>query len=463
MVSILPSHRTPGDLIGADVGQALQSVLPQSVGQGYQRGLGLNALDQAQKDIGEAGGDPYKIALAFSKVGAVNPNLQRSIAPLYETALNKAMAMNASKSPLAGEAQQPRNREPMEGVSPRQPAPTFMGQTEKESEFFPSNVGPQGGRGNVPQQATSGVKEQIPTPEEEVELAKKLARERTANNIPTKPQDALVEVQQNSERKRQHNAEVDKELQQRIAGQERYGNKAVDYINQFVPDANPELQAIFKKIGEDASKRGESEAETDRYLANEAKKYKNAIVNVEKSMSAPRLLNSIERAIKGTYKDMEAASDDIRKHLDPLLELGLFDTARNLLAKKGYGVEERESIINPLSTHGKAVLNQIPSQKKEILGVRAPLPADLQQDRTNNIKEGLKNLQQAQSNFSLPLARKYFEDKNYDWREFKDGLNQLIEEGFKLSDDQQIQMGILDSPPLNLLDKFLHGINIIGR
>jgi len=462
MVSILPSARSPSDLISADVGQALQSVLPQAVGQGYQRGLGLNALDQAQKDISEAGGDPYKIALAFSKVGAVNPNLQRSIAPLYETALNKAMAMNASKAPLAGEAQQPRNREPMEGVTPRQQAPTFMGQPEQQAEFFPSNIGPQGGRGNVPQQATSGVKEQIPTPEEEVDLAKKLAVQRTAQNIPTTPQQALEEVKQNSERKRLHNAEVDKELEQRIAGQQKYGDKAVDYIKKFVPDADSELEAIFRKIGEDASKRGESEAETDRYLAKEAKKYKNTIVNAEKDLSAPRLHNAITRGLDGTYKELEKASSDIRKHIQPLIDLGLFDKARNILSEKGYGIEEREAIINPLGMQSQAILNQIPVQQKTIRGIRTNIPLNRQPD-TSSIKDALVKMKQVDPNFSLSLARKSFEDKNYNWREFKDGVNELLDEGFELTDDQKNQLGVLDTPPLNLMEKVLHGINLIGR
>ncbi len=56
-----------------------------------------------------------------------------------------------------------------------------------------------------------------------------------------------------------------------------------------------------------------------------------------------------------------------------------------------------------------------------------------------------------------------FEDKGYDSRMFKDALNELEEQGFKLEDDQQRQRGILDTPPLDMLGQILSDINIRGR
>ena len=67
-------------------------------------------------------------------------------------------------------------------------------------------------------------------------------------------------------------------------------------------------------------------------------------------------------------------------------------------------------------------------------------------------------------NFSVVLARKIFEDKKYDSRIFKDALNELEQdEGFKLEPDQEKQRGNLDTPPLNRLEKILHGLGLQGR
>src|SRR5690606_27689092 len=187
--------------------------------------------------------------------------------------------------------------------------------------------------------------------------------------------------------------------------------------------------------------------------------YKNAIVNAEKDLSAPRLYNTITRSLNGTYKDLEKASSDIRKHLQPLIDLGLFDTARNILSKKGYGIEEREAIINPLGMQSQAILNQIPTREgRTIRGLRTNIPLNGQED-TSSIKDALVKMKQVDPNFSLSLARKSFEDKNYSWREFKDGVNELLDEGFELTDDQKNQLGTLDTPPLNLIEKDMHGIN----
>ena len=95
MVSILPGNqRSPWDVIGSQIGSNLHQTLPGAVQQGYQRQLGLNALDEAQKAIGTSGGDPYQIALAFAKAGAQNPALERSLGPLLQTAMQMGRAKN---------------------------------------------------------------------------------------------------------------------------------------------------------------------------------------------------------------------------------------------------------------------------------------------------------------------------------------------------------------------------------
>jgi hypothetical protein len=110
MTSILPGNaRTPWDVIGSAIGQNLSQNLPGAVQQGFQRQLGLNALDQAQQEISQAGGDPYKIALAFARAGAQNPALERSLGPLLQTALQSGKELLALKHNLQQALLHPRN------------------------------------------------------------------------------------------------------------------------------------------------------------------------------------------------------------------------------------------------------------------------------------------------------------------------------------------------------------------
>src|SRR6186713_729968 len=102
MTTILPAETSPWQVIDKAIGNQISHNLPGAVQQGYQRQLGLNALDQAQADIAQAGGDPYKIAMAFAKAGAQNPNLERSLGPLMQTAMQAGRVQNAFGPGQAG-------------------------------------------------------------------------------------------------------------------------------------------------------------------------------------------------------------------------------------------------------------------------------------------------------------------------------------------------------------------------
>lgn len=464
MVSILPSARTPWDVIGSQIGQNLHETLPGAVQQGYNRGQLQNSLSEIQKIAGNQDSSPLDITLAAMKAGAGIPGSERYLGALIPELVKFAEARRAQNVQLPGENQGQRQREPMEQniQGQVQQLPQFLNKPQQENKFFPSNIGAQESPGNLPQPATTGQVVPLLTPSEKRKEAKRLSQESTKQGIPLTPVQALEEVNKSEEDKRLHNQSVENERKQRVASQENYGEKAIKALEKVHSGATDEQKAIFGKKGEEAASRGDSEAEIDRYLAKEAVKFKNAMVNTEKDMSAPRLHNMIGRAANGTYKDLKQAGDDLRSHLKPLLDLGLYDTARNLLSNQGYGPEERDAIINPLNERANIALNRIPSVKKifkpGLGGSYSNEPVNL-----NNIKEGLLELKKADPNFSLPLARKAFEDKNYDWRSFKDALNELESEGFKLEDDQQSQRGILDTPPLSSLEQILHNLNLIGR
>lgn len=468
MVSIIPSG-TPSSLIGADVGRALQNVLPQAVGQGYNRGMLQKSLGNIKDISKDPNASPLDMLLATLQAGAGIPGSERYLAQLAPELMKFAQARRSQESPLAGEEQmQSRDRSPIDQQTQGQgqQLPNFLNQQQQPNQFFPNNIGAQGGPGNVPQAATTGQKRPILTREEKIPAAKQLSKQRTDAGIPTTAKEALDEINAAQEEDRLYNSEVDKELKQRVEGQKNYGQKAVDYLHGVYDKSTPEMDAIFQKKGEEAAKRGDSEAEINRYLANEAKHFKNAIVNAEKDVSAPRLLENIASKVQGNYKNFEKAASDVTKHLQPLIDLGLYDTARGILRDKGYGVEEREAVLHPLSNQSKSIINQIPKYV-------APLPpykggkfarsGEKPEVDLNPIKSSLIQMQQDDPNFSPVLARKAFEDKGYDWKDFGNAWNELLKEGFTPSVDQKTQSGNLDSPPLNFLDKILHGLNLIGR
>lgn len=437
MVSVLPPQLSPWQVIGKAMSQFGQNA-PELMERRYQQSQLRGNLDEISK-LAQSGGSPLDVTLAAMKAGAGIPGSERYLGQIIPM-LQQLTAANASQNaPLAGE--QPgmqRDRMPMEPMAQRQQAPTFMNQPQTQAQQnFPTAVGPQGGPGQVPQEATTGQKQRILSPAERIPEAKKLAAERTKAGIPTTAKEALEEIKENEKEKQAYNEAIDKELEQRRKGQQTYGQKAVDYLKNVLPEASPELQARFQKLGEEASRKGDSEADINAYLAKKATDLGDQITNIRKSLSAPRIQNYIQRKANGDYREFEDAAKDVRNHLKPLLDQGLYDTARVELQDLGYGPEERDMIINPLDERSKVVLNGIPEVPKA-----SKHPSFLMAERgpadKNNIKEALIGLKNSNPNFSLLLARKALEDKGYDWRSFKNAVNEMIEEGqFEYSGDQK--------------------------
>ena len=364
MVSILPPERTPFDVMGRDLGQALQSVFPQAYQKGFERQLGIKAIDDLQTELQDSKGDINKIMTSLAKAYTLNPNLQRS--GLGEHLLKMAQAENANKSKLPSELDQGGFQ-----PAPKQNLPNFLNQQSQQTEpaeFFPTNIGPKGETGNVPQEATTGKKLPLLSPDQYAGAARELAKSQTQNGIPTKPAEAMEMIKQYEEDKKLHNANVDVETAQRVEGQEKYGTKAVDYLKGAfgknpVP---PEVQAYFQKAGEDISKSGKSEAEKNRFLAEKAKNFANSVSNIKQSASAPRTHKNLLRAFDGTYKNFEDSAKDLRSHMQPILDAQLYDYGRELLSDLDYYPEEREIFVNPLADRSKALLNSVPEVSKLI-------------------------------------------------------------------------------------------------
>lgn len=463
------------------------SVMP-ALQQLQQRNLTLQGLQQAKQSASQAQ-TPSDLLFSLLEATAGRPGAERALGQLYPSLLQNFMAQKSLQVPVAGE-QQPMQRDTTPVVpSQRQNLPGFMqqpgqpypqpGQTPLQAVgkkgFFPTNVNPNEAPGNLPQAATAGIKRPVYSPQELIPQARQLAKEKQEAGIPTSVSEAYRELKERNDEDKIYNSEVDKELGQRIESQRESGEMAVKKLVKLMPKATDEQQAIFRKIGENVRGGSKSEADFDRTIAKEATKFKNTIANIEKDLSAPRLQNRLHRLFLGTDKDFQSAASDLRTKVKPLLDLGLYDTTRNLLDGLGYYPEERESIIQPLTERAQTAINLTPAAKKATRfekrpGMGAGIPtgtAQIQEytpaDR-ENIREGLLESFAKEPNSSLVLLRKGFEDKGYDWRLFKDTLNDLVQsESISLNDDQFNQLQYLDQPPLNLLEKILQSLNVQGR
>lgn len=452
MVSILPSDRTGMDVLGKYLGQGYANSLPQQYeNMKYQRGMSaIDKLQAAMKPDANGKIDQGAMLSNIARAITSNPGLERS--GLVEFAMKQAQALNSQNVdlPNARAGGEPFNEMP---PSSSQPLPSFLNKPQQENKFFPTNIGPKGGPGNAPQEATSGQKKPIKTPEQMAREAPGFARDLTNNGNPTTTKEGYEILKDQNRDNQLHNQAVDEERNQRVKAQETYGQRASDLLEKAYPGASPEMLSIAKKWGEDVSKESKSEAEIERYLVDKAKNLANSISNVKTSMSAPRVFDKIERGWNGEYKDFETSANEARNKLKPLLDLGLWDESRKLLQDLGYAKEEREMIINPLSERAKINLNSLPIAHRN----------DSSETKRDNLEQALIKLKAADPNFSPLLARKYAEDKGYDWNDFLGAWNSLVQNGFELEDDQKNQQGNLGTPPLNLLDKLLHKMDIIGR
>lgn len=470
MTTILPTARTSSDAIFEQLGQGLSQTLPQAAQQRSNREALQNSLASIKNMSNDPNSSPMDLTLATLQATAGIPGSERYVAQLIPMLQQMAAAKSAQNVPFGQGQSPPRNREPIEEINQRSPMPNFLG--NQENQNFPSNVGPNDTPGNLPQAATEGQVKPLRTPAQRRAAAVQRAKEYTANGIPMTPKEALVEINDEERDTKDYNKEVEQERQNRIVSQEDYGNKAIAQLKRIYPDATPEMETIFQKKGEEAAFQGKSEGDINRFLATEAKNFKNTISNVKSDLSAPRTQNNLHRKFLQSSKDSEQAANDLRVKLKPLLDLGLYDTSRNLLSELGYYPEEREQTINPFGERLNVLMNKVPKSEKKIIaedisgGRQTSIQAPLQYGANDlqNIKSGIKDLKNANPNFSLVLARKAFEDKNYDWRIYKDALNDMIQSGeIELEDDQQNQLKYLDTPPLNVLERILHGLNIIGR
>lgn len=367
---------------------------------------------------------------------------------------------------VARESRDQRNQFIQENQIPqRQKLPGFGG-PQYENQFYPSNLPGNEQPGNLPQPETAGTKRKVLSPEEIIAEGKRIAEEQTRlTGQPTSVLEGIKTAVQLNDLNKDYNASVEADIAQRVESQRQYGDIAVQKLEKLLPQATDEQKSFFKRKGEEAAGQFKSEGDIERYLSAEARKFKNTLSNIKNSIPAQRLSQKFVRNILGDSRDAKKTRDDINLKLQPLLKEGLYDTSRNLLSELGYHPEEREAIITDLGEYAKKSLASIPSLKGPLkIGPGGTLEQPLTPQQFDTFQDSLNDIMKNDPNTNLILLRKAYEDKGVDWRTFKDALNDLVDSGeVQLNDDQFNHLDILDNPPLNRLEKILHGLQLIGR
>lgn len=454
------------------------SMIGSALGQGLTKRLGLSEAETAAQ---QAGNDPVKLAFALARANMAAPGLERSLGQIYEQLLKRQQAQAAQNVPFGLENQIDRTAEGRqhfvnENRFQREELPGFGSSFQNQqgqSEFFPSIQPGQEYPGNVPQAATSGVKQRVPSNAEMIRNSKPLAKEMSAAGIPTTPQQAYEIQKQQRQDIIDSNALVEEERKERVAQQRDYGKLGEKAITQVMPDATPEQVAMFKRKGEEFAGKNQSEANIERKLAGEARKLKNVIASIKKSIPKPRALTGPLQSVTGVRRQEGKQIEDIRQKIKPLLDDDLYDTARNLLSEVGYYPEEREEIVSRLSEGSNKTIAEMPKigeikqpTAEEIFTGKAVQQQERYTPQTENIfKQNLAKTLSADPTANLILLRKKYEEKKgVDWELFKNGLNELMDSGqFKPTDDQLNQLDKLDQPPLDVLDTILYKLNLKGR
>lgn len=442
MVSILPGARTPFDLIGQAIGQNISGVLPGAIQQGFQRQTGLNAIDQLQTQIQEAGGDLSKILPALAKAYTLNPNLERS--GIGSTFLSQAQRSRGTEDFPAGEM-------PKQPVQPAEA--TEEGQTPQQIPVTVKDLVP--ARISLIKNPTGIGQFQLPYGPEEIAAIRQESRKR--GYLPEQEerfvQDAL-EFNKIAEQRR--NIEVANYQQEQQERRDTLENQRLfeNYLKEHSPEFtnNPdELQLALKA----------SEGFQDvPSFAERNEKVKASLRPYQQSKKA--LQKVLQRPLFG-YTD--AQRDLARTRAQTMVNKGQKDQLRLMIAKGGQGEVEEADLLNPLP---KDIENRLKTLPKFVNPLDKVTSIDPESKEYNSqLQKGNELLSKQKTETidylskaivpgtydkpgtNLLLTRKFLMDKGMSW----DDAGQLIEEAINkgrihLDQHQQIDFQKLGIPPL---------------
>jgi|GEM_PF-6969655 hypothetical protein len=346
-----------------------------------------------------------------------------------------------------------------------------------------------GKQGSLPETSVGGGKRRIFDADELSQQAHEISRRSLNSEHPISYDESLGYVTNRNEENRRYNSDIEHQKGAAIISEDTYGKMGEEALKRYYPGdtpdrtASPELKALFNRYGEEAAKEGQSQSDIKIALATKAKQVKDQISNLENGLPAGRLWQKTKESATGNKISDEHRINSIKNKVQPLLDMGLYDTTRRILSDKNYGPVEIESIISSLPEGAKKNLATFPALKRgqgsnKNLSITQALPwpmntiasaisSDNQEYNPEQIaatNDMISKVFKDDPSTNLILLRKALEDKNVDWRTYKIAIDDAILKGnLKLNADQDNQMQYLDEAPLDYLGTILHGINLVGE
>jgi hypothetical protein len=251
----------------------------------------------------------------------------------------------------------------------------------------------------------------------------------------------------------------------------RYGSIGQEIFSKLNPNATPQELANFFEESSKLQKPNEQPGEMFKRLAQKATDYKNKVARAEE-YAIPE--NALEKT-KAFFRGEEAQDISEREKLSKRSLSGLDKLKqREILRKKHFQPEEIAERISPLSEAVVDRLERFPSLKPmpKKSSAKRGLPGfqasekGLDEEELGFFRNSLSKILQEDPDADLLLLRKGFEKKGVNWREFRDAIDSLQEEGqvdFSNHPEHSQNLELLYTPPRGGLKKILHGLKLIGR
>lgn len=434
MVSILPSARSSWDVIGDMLGQNLSQNLPRAIEQGQQRARGLEAIDQLQSQLQNAGGDINQILPALAKAYTLNPALERSGLGQQFLALSQR-AQGTKEFPAGGMPMQPSQggeKQIPVSVSDLVPARESMVQNPQGIPDF-----------------------QLPYGPEQIAAIRQQSRQR--GYLPEMEERFVNDaLEYNKIAENRRNAELSNYQQQQRQREDTIKNQALfeNYMTEHDPEfaKNPDELALALKASEKYQNMP-SFAERNEKVKEELRPYQAAKNALKKTLNRP-LFGYTEDQLKLA-----------RPRAQMMVDMGQKPQLQAMIAHGGQGEVEEALLLNPLSEDVDKRLKGMtrfinPLEKVKVTpgspeyDKQLAKGAEIRLKQRENAINQVSDLIQPGPDYNHPgtnllLVRKHLMDKGAPWEEAGQIIDEAIQMGkIQLDPQQKIDYQKLAYPPL---------------
>lgn len=496
MVSILPSERSPWQVLDRAIGRNLENNLPQAVQTGYERGQ----IQQGLSQVSQSNPELKPILDVLASLAGTRQGAQYAETLIPE--ITKLMQSKQQASPGAGRAIE--DVQSMLGQrTPSIQLPSF-GQKPQEPQFNAPNQKvemPQPSFDNISKNVQKRLGEQYfpfankaaNVPLGETKRPQKPAKppkpigpseENKIRSILAKEGVTRKEVQDDYINKfKQNQTDEYKALQQGYKDLQEYQKARTEEDDRFFTAIGPALKELFPGMGPEEENIWKGIARTNEDIGSDEARFRDASQRynqlVEQPLAAftdtgpalpyfsalkPDAVSDAVSDSRSLIQDHLGAINDIPvneqfpKELKGEITNFLRKKYRTEMLAKDFGVAQTAYAVSNLSDKTKHSLNSIPKYPEpSIHRPKIGLPAvsdKVREELTNKLSEKLRNLD---PDDSLILARDLSIENRYPDEVFNRALNMAIKDGLILSDFQRQERPELSIPQIMDLNSVLRG------